>query len=64
MVDPRQKVSPPRVCTKLVFLSLHINFDDNQQAYHYLVNQDRFAWTWELGPGDDLLIFLYSSSRS
>ena len=32
----------------LVFLNLHIDFDDNQQAYHYLVNQDRSAWTWEL----------------
>ena len=35
-----------RLC-KLVLLILHINFD-NQQAYHYLVNQDRSAWTWEL----------------
>ena len=32
----------------LVFLTLHINFDDIYQAYHYLVNQDGSAWTWEL----------------
>jgi hypothetical protein len=31
-----------------VILHININFDDNQQAYHYLVNQDRSAWTCEL----------------
>jgi hypothetical protein len=30
------------------FLFFHIKFDDNQQAYQYLVNQARSAWTWDL----------------
>jgi len=52
-------------CGPFVFFT-SIVYNDIQQAYHYLVNQDRSAWTWELDRLLKLtvLTLIYSSSCS
>jgi hypothetical protein len=47
--DEDGRLSPEGIASvSCSFLFIHLDFEDNQQAYHYLVNQDRSAWTWEL----------------